>query len=129
MKRITIITLCFLLVLTTLTGCTYFGHTDAIRISSPAQLAISRIETFGQTQSPTPERTTTDPSGVVTTPPLSSSNITSDDITPPPPATNSPHTTSPIMTVEHLILSLNTKKIHCFKRSGRAFLCADCRNS
>ena len=86
MKKLAVILLCLCL-----TGCTYLGRTDAIRISSPADLAISQIETFGESP--------------ITTPDESSEEGT---------------TTDPPAVVDHLILSLNTKKIHYFEECSYA---------
>lgn len=94
MKRLTIIPLCFLLII--LTGCTYFGATEDILISSPAELSVSRIETFDKIHltTPAPETTT-------------SSNH-SEEPTNTVPSTNVP---APITT---LTLNTSSKKIHYF---------------
>ena len=91
MKKLAIIFLCLIL-----TGCTYLGHTDSIRISSPHDLAISRIETFGEAPLTTPEG-------------ASIQGTTTSD-TPNQP--DAPASTT--AEVKHLILSLKTKKIHYF---------------
>ena len=92
MKKLSIIFLCLIL-----TGCTYLGDTDSIRISSPHDLAISRIETFGETPLTTPQETSGEGTTVSTE-------------TPNQP--DSPAGTT--AEVKHLILSLKTKKIHYF---------------
>lgn len=91
MKKLAVILLCLCL-----TGCTYLGRTDAIRISSPADLAISKIETFGETPVTTPDES-------------SDVGETATTDAPDTPAV-----------VDHLILSLNTKKIHYFEECSYA---------
>lgn len=108
MKRFFLVLLSVLLTL--LTGCSYLYETDVIQISSQGPLALSRIDTFGSTVAPAPADTSnappvSNPAQSSSTEPLADSNT---------PATNSPDTTTPPMVVEQLILSLNTKKIHCF---------------
>ncbi len=111
MKKLAIIFLCLIL-----TGCTYLGRTDAIRISSPNELAISRIETFGEVPLTTPEGVTTTAATTLGSEVTATPTVTEDHPAPPdtPASTTASITTTAPVVAKQLILSLNTKKIHYF---------------
>lgn len=108
MKRLALLLLCFLL-----TGCSYFGATEDILISSPASLSIIRMETFDVPQSPIQHSTTQDAHKV---PSLSDSsdNIDAPSSDSSPSATSStPSVTS--QAIDHLILNTSGKTIHYYE--------------
>lgn len=97
--------LLFLLLCLSLTGCSYLGATEDI-IIRPAELSVSRIETFPETLVTSPG--TTEMKG--SEHPDSSQP---DSTTPDGIQTEVPTTDAPVV-VKQLILSLSTKKIHYF---------------
>ena len=100
MKRLLLFLLCFCL-----TGCTYIGATEEILISSPYELSVSTIETFGVTTVTTSSETVTDESGE------------------PIGTTDDPD--SPMPEITELIISKTTKKIHYYEACSYAASISD----
>lgn len=105
MKRLALIVLCFLL-----TGCSYFGSTEDILISSPASLSIIRMETFDTPYSSTTPSSSQGSPNNTSAPQISDTD--SSDITPSVTSTT-PSATAPV--INELILNKSGKTIHYYE--------------
>ena len=95
MKRLLLLILCL-----SLTSCTYIGATEEILISSPYELSVSTIETFGVTTVTTSTAPVTDENGN--------------------PIVTTGDSSSQMPEISELIISKSTKKIHYYEACSYA---------
>ncbi len=96
MKRLLLFLLCFCL-----TGCSYLGATEEILISSPYELSITKLETFGPIpESSDPVESETDGSGQ--------------------PIVPSGTTAAPTVEITYIMISKTGEKIHYFADCSHA---------
>lgn len=96
MKRLLLLLLCM-----GLTSCTYLGATEEILISSPYELTISTIETFGSESATTPSDSESDNPVDGSSDAAITTGLTMPEVT-------------------QLILSKSTKKIHYYEACSYA---------